>query len=153
MRQDDLDLLRAFSARQVRYLLVGAHAVSYYSEPRTTGGLDLFIEPTAENARRVRAALHDFDAPLEELSEEDLSTPGVVFQMGVAPRRIDLINELSGVTFAECWDGHATVTLGGIAVPVIARAALLRNKAASGRRKDLEDLELLAKHAKPDGGS
>jgi predicted nucleotidyltransferase len=153
MREDDLDLLRAFSVHRVRYLLVGAHAVSFYSEPRTTGDLDLFIEPTAENARRVHAALHDFGAPLDDLSEQDLATPGVVYQMGVAPRRIDLINELSGVTFAECWEGHATVTLGGVAVPVISRAALLRNKAASGRSKDREDLDLLAKHAKQDGSS
>ena len=148
MKPDDLDLLRAFSAHSVRFLLVGAHAVSFYSEPRTTGDLDLFIEPTQENARRTYEALREFGAPLDDLTAADLETPGTVFQMGVAPTRIDLVNELTGVTFADAWMDHGLVQLGDATVPVIGLMALLRNKRATGRPKDREDLELLARHGK-----
>lgn len=141
--RDARDLLRAFSDRSVRYLVVGAHALGYWAQPRATGDFDLFVEPTAENARRVLAALGDFGAPLFDLTLEDLSRPGVVFQMGVPPYRIDLNTELTGVTFAEAWAEHARVEIEGLSIPIIGREAMVRNKRATGRPKDLLDLELL----------
>lgn len=141
--RDARDLLRAFSAHSVRYLVVGAHALGFWGQPRATGDFDLFVEPTPENARRVLAALEQFGAPLFDLTLDDLSRPGVVFQMGVPPYRIDLATELTGITFDEAWTDHATLELEGLAIPVIGRAALIRNKRAVGRPKDLLDLELL----------
>jgi hypothetical protein len=141
--KDARDLLRAFSDLDVRYLVVGAHALGYWGQPRATGDFDLFVEPTPANARRVLASLDEFGAPLFDLTLGDLSRPGVVFQMGVPPYRIDLTTQLTGVTFAEAWEGHATVEIEGLAIPIIGRDALIRNKRATGRPKDLLDLELL----------
>jgi hypothetical protein len=81
--------LRAFSDAEVRCLIVGAYAVAAHAGPRATGDLDLWIEPTRENARRAMTALGAFGAPLHDLTESDLTTPGIMFQIGVAPRRID----------------------------------------------------------------
>lgn len=140
---DALDLLRAFCARDVRFLVVGAHALGYWAQPRATGDFDLFVEPTSENAARVFAALEDFGVPLFDLTEEDLRTPGVVFQMGVPPYRIDLATELTGISFEEAWSEHAVVSHAGLELPLIGRAAMIRNKRATGRPKDLLDLQLL----------
>jgi hypothetical protein len=90
LNRDFSDLLSAFNARKVRFLLVGAYALSYYGRPRTTGDLDLWIDASAANARRVYDALADFGAPLEGLSPSDFGAPGTMFQIGVAPRRIDV---------------------------------------------------------------
>lgn len=136
-------LLRAFSVHEVRYLIVGAHALGYWAQPRTTGDLDLFVEPTPANAARVHAALLDFGAPLDELSTADLSTPGVVFQMGLPPWRIDLNTELTGISFAEAWEEHAVVAQDDLTLPLIGRAAMIRNMRATGRPKDRLDLLLL----------
>ncbi|MEO8505743.1 MAG: hypothetical protein ABI609_17745 [Acidobacteriota bacterium] len=146
MNRDALDLLRTFCALDVRFLLVGAHAVSFYAEPRATGDLDLFVDPAAGNAARVHAALAEFGAPLDDLTVEDLCAPGVVFQMGVAPYRIDVLNQLSGVDFEEAARGAQPLQLGDVAVLVISRSALIKNKQAAGRLRDLLDLELLEKH-------
>jgi len=135
--------LREFSARDVRYLVVGAHALGYWGLPRATGDFDLLIEPTDDNARRVFAALQAFGAPLFDLTVADLATPGVVFQIGVPPYRIDLITRVSGVTFDEAWSERAVAELPGLSLPIIGRQALIRNKRASGRPKDLVDLQML----------
>lgn len=141
--RDARELLRAFSGHRVRYLVVGAHALGYWGQPRATGDFDLFVDPTPDNARRVLAALEEFGAPLFDLTLDDLSHPGVVFQMGMPPYRIDLATELTGITFEEAWAGHATVPLEGVAIPIIGREAMIRNKRATGRPKDILDLELL----------
>lgn len=141
--KDARDLLHALCAHDVRFLVVGAHALGYWAQPRATGDFDLFVEPSPENARRTFAALEQFGAPLFDLTVEDLSRPGVVFQMGVPPYRIDLATELTGITFEEGWREHGEVVLEGLHVPVIGREAMIRNKRAVGRPKDLLDLELL----------
>lgn len=140
---DVLELLRAFAGREVRYLVVGAHALGYWAQPRATGDLDLFVEPVPDNARRILAALADYGAPLAGLTAADLATPGVVFQMGEPPWRIDLNTELTGITFADAWREHATVAVEGVEIPIIGRAAMIANKRAVGRPKDRFDLELL----------
>lgn len=143
LAKDALDLLRAFNDHDVKFLLVGAHALGVYGPPRATGDLDLWIEPTEGNSERVLAALRVFGAPLFGLTVADLARPGVVFQMGVPPFRIDLATELTGLQFEDGWSNHTVVHLAGIDVPVISRAALVRNKRATGRPKDLLDLQLL----------
>ena len=141
--RDARDLLRAFCAREVRFLVVGAHALGFHGAPRATGDFDLLVEPSEENARRVMAALGDFGAPLFDLSVDDLARPGTVFQMGVPPYRIDLNTAITGVPFAEAWEDRVTANLEGLAVAFLSRAALVRNKRATGRPRDLLDLELL----------
>jgi hypothetical protein len=146
VNQDFRDLLRALSDAEARFLVVGAYAVSFHSEPRATAGLGIWIESTPDNARRVHAALAAFGAPLADLSPANLATPEVVFQMGVAPRRIDILTSITGVTFAEAWPDRSEAAYGDARFPVIGLEALIRNKRALGRPKDLLDLELLQRH-------
>ena len=136
-------LLRALSEADARYLIVGAYAVTFHSRPRATGDLDIWVEATPGNAARVMRALEAFGAPLQELSAADLVTPGIVYQIGVPPRRIDILTSLTGLTFDEAWRGHVTGPFGDFECPFIGRAELARNKRALGRPRDLADLEML----------
>src|SRR5438128_4264223 len=103
MNQDFIDLLRTFADAEVRFLVVGAYALALHGRPRATGDLDVWVEATPDNARRVLRALAEFGAPLNDVSEADLATPGVVYQIGVQPGRIDILTDLTGITFAEAW--------------------------------------------------
>jgi len=143
MNQDFVDLLRAFIAHDVRFLIVGAYALAVHGRPRATGDLDVWVDPTAENAPRVLAALGEFGAPLTSVSVTDFSQPGVVFQMGLPPRRIDVLTELSGLTFAEAWPGRLRAPFDALDVDYLGKDAFIRNKKASGRTKDLADIEEL----------
>ena len=139
MNPDFLDILSAFSEERVEFLVVGAYALAVHGLPRATGDIDLWVRPTRDNARRVRAALARFGAPIGNLSEQDLVTRGTVFQIGVAPRRIDVLTLIDGVEFDEAWAAQTMTRVGGIDIPVIGRAELIRNKKATGRAKDLAD--------------
>ena len=141
MNPDFVDLLRAFTAAEVRFLIVGAYALALHGRPRATGDLDIWVDATPENARRVMAALAKFGAPLAEVSEDDFATPGVVYQIGVPPGRIDILTELTGLTFAEAWPDRIRRAFGEVQVDYIGRAAFIRNKRAMGRAKDLGDIE------------
>jgi hypothetical protein len=141
MNQDFVDLLRAFGAADVRYLIVGAYALARHGRPRATADLDVWVEATPQNAPRIMRALSAFGAPLQEIREDDFTHPGVVFQIGVPPGRIDIVTELTGVTFAEAWPEREPGRFGDLTVDYIGRAAFVRNKRATGRAKDLGDLE------------
>jgi hypothetical protein len=143
---DYLDLLRALNDAEARFLVVGAYAVAFHSEPRATGDLDLWVDPSSENAARVHRALMAFGAPLTDLTVADLATPDVVFQMGLAPRRIDILTSITGVAFEDAWRDRASASYGGVPFHVLGRAELIQNKRAVGRPKDLLDLELLGRH-------
>ena len=141
MNPDFVDLLRAFVAADVRFLIVGAYALALHGRPRATGDLDVWIEATPENAARVMHALAAFGAPLGDISIEDFSREGVTYQIGVTPGRIDILSELTGLTFAEAWPDRMRRAFGEIEVDFIGRAAFIRNKRATGRAKDLGDIE------------
>jgi hypothetical protein len=143
MNQDFLDLLRALFAHEVRFLIVGAYAMAVHGRPRATGDLDIWVEPTQENAERAYAALSEFGAPLGDLSTRDLATPGVVFQMGLPPRRIDIITRASGLTFEEAWPRRTSGRFGPLDCPVVGLGDQITNKRATGRPKDLVDAEEL----------
>ncbi len=143
MNQDFRDLLRALSAADARFLVVGAYAVSFHAEPRTTGDLDIWVEATPENAVRVHTALESFGAPLAELTVDDLATPGIVFQMGLPPRRIDILTSITGVDFADAWPARVAARYGDVDFSIIGRDALIANKRALARPKDLLDVDLL----------
>jgi hypothetical protein len=140
---DFRDLFAALNACEARYLLVGGHAVAFHARPRYTKDLDVWIERTPENAARVMNALEAFGAPLHELRREDLATPGVVFQIGVPPNRIDILTEIDGVTFGEAWPTRVETTYGEQRIWVIGREHLVCNKLTSGRPQDLLDVEAL----------
>lgn len=143
MNPDFVALLRELSAAEARFLVVGGYAVSFHSRPRATGDIDVWVEPTTANATRVFQALRAFGAPLQDLVEADLAQPDVVYQIGVPPRRIDLLTSLTGLSFDEAWVDRTPGLLGGLEVSFIGREALIRNKRALGRARDLADLESL----------
>lgn len=146
MTDDWADALAALLAANARFLVVGAHALAVHGVPRATQDLDVWIEPSAENAARVWRALAQFGAPLTELgiSAEDFSTPGNVIQIGLPPRRLDVLTTISGVErFSDAWTKRVEHRVGPHQIPIIGREALIANKRASGRLKDLADIEAL----------
>jgi hypothetical protein len=143
MNPDFVDLLRAFSAAEVKFLIVGAYALAHHGRPRATGDLDVWVDATPANAPRVIHALAAFGAPMTDVAESDFAAPGVVFQIGVPPGRIDILTELTGITFDEAWPGREAGAFGELTVDFIGREAFLRNKRATGRAKDLGDIERL----------
>lgn len=143
--QDFDDLVTELGEAGCDFLIVGAHALAVHGYVRATGDLDILVRPSAENAGRVMAALGRFGAPLAAhgVQQSDFEKPGMVYQIGLPPNRIDLLTEISGVTFDEALVGAVTAALGANTVRFIGISAQLKNKKASGRAKDLADAEVL----------
>ena len=141
MNQDFVDLLRAFVDADVRFLVVGAYALAIHGRPRGTGDLDVWVEATPENAARIVRALAAFGAPLAGISEQDFSHPGVTYQMGVPPGRIDVLTELTDLTFTAAWPGRVRHQFGEVDVDYIGRESFIHNKRATARPKDLADID------------
>ena len=144
VNRDFSDLLSALRDAGARFLVVGAHAVAYYTEPRYTKDFNLWIEASVENAERVWAALVQFGAPLRGMQPADFAKPDLVYQMGVEPNRVDVLMGIDGVTFSTAWRNRVRTTYGGIPVFVLGYNDLLRAKRAAGRPQDLLDLQRLA---------
>ena len=140
---DFKDMLRALSDAKIDFLLVGAYAVAAHGHPRATGDLDLWVRPDSDTAPKVHRVLAEFGAPLHNLTIKDLATPGIVFQIGVEPSRIDILTAISGVEFDDAWTNRLSVEMDGIQLNVIGRADLIVNKRACGRPKDIADAETL----------
>ncbi len=149
VNNDFRDLLAALLESAVRFMVVGAHAMAVHGVPRATGDLDVWIAGDPDNVACAWSALARFGAPLASLGmiPEDLRRPDQVLQLGLPPRRIDLLTSISGVSFDEAWPARCIHDVSGLAVPFLGRAALVRNKRASGRPKDLADLEALGEQA------
>ena len=143
MNDDFVDLLRALAEAEARFLVVGAYALAIHGHPRATGDLDVWVEPTPENADRVVRALQRFGAPLTDVTAADFARPRLVYQIGLPPRRIDVLTELTGLTFAEAWAERVRRSIAGLEVDVIGRSAYIRNKKATGRPQDLADVARL----------
>lgn len=145
MNEDFLDLLSALIEQGARFMVVGAHAMAVHGVPRATGDLDVWVDPSGDNPGRVLAALTNFGAPVDSLglSAADFAQSGRVVQIGQPPRRLDLLNALSGLEFEDAWPDRVTHRIGTLDVPFIGRQHLIRNKRATGRAKDLADLEAL----------
>jgi hypothetical protein len=143
VNRDFVEILEELSAAGAEFLVVGAHALAAYDRPRATGDLDIWVHATSENAQRVWSALMRFGAPLHDLTIDDLSTPCITFQMGLEPQRIDILTEISGVTFEDAWPNRLFVEKDGLRYSVIGKEDLIRNKRATGRSKDLVDVENL----------
>lgn len=144
MNPDFEDLLRDLSAARAEYLVIGGYAVSFHTEPRYTKDLDVWVRPTLANARRVMKGLRKFGVPLANLRLKDLTTPGIIFQIGVEPNRIDVLTEVDGVDFETAWGRRVEGPFGKLTVPWIAAVDLAANKRSVGRPQDLLDLKKLA---------
>lgn len=150
LNSDFLDLLEAFSEAHVEFLVVGAHALAVHGIPRATGDLDVWVRPSAENAERVMAALAVFGAPIAQhgVTVTDFARAGTVYQLGLPPRRIDVLTQISGVEFDEAWASRVNVSLRGHTISFLGRDALLKNKRAAARPKDLVDAESLERQGR-----
>lgn len=147
LNDDFRDIVVAFADNDVDFVVIGAYALAFHGAPRASGDIDLFVRPSTENATRIMKALKDFGAPLlsHGIAEADFAQPGSVYQIGLPPRRIDVLTEISGVTFEEAWASRVPVEVEARKVHIIGRDAFIKNKAASGRPKDLADLARLKK--------
>ncbi len=145
LNEDFRDLLKSFAAAEARFLVVGAYALAVHGIPRATGDIDLWVDATPDNAKRVFAALRAFGAPMLDVTEADFATPDIVYQIGLPPRRVDILTKISGVTFAEAWPRRIESRFGETTFGVLGRDDLLVNKRAAGRPKDVIDAALLEK--------
>lgn len=143
LNKDYKDMLQCLLEEKVRFLLVGAYALAVHGFPRATKDIDFFVWATPENAANLVGALARFGAPLDGISESDFSTPGIVFQIGNSPRRIDILTNISGIEFEQAYANRKNVFLEGLEIPVISLSDLIANKRATGRTQDLADVEKL----------
>ncbi|HJY31170.1 MAG TPA: DUF6036 family nucleotidyltransferase [Pyrinomonadaceae bacterium] len=143
MNLDFKELLLAFNAQNVEYLIVGAHALAAHGHVRATKDLDLWVRPDILNARKVIQALSDFGAPLSDLTADDLSRKKTIFQIGLPPVRIDIITNIDGVEFEEAWPDRLEMSFGDVPAFVISRHHLITNKKTSARLQDLADVQQL----------
>ncbi len=150
MNPDFKDLLAAFSGHSVEYLVVGAHALAVHGHVRATKDLDIWVRPKRENAKNTLAALVEYGAPLHDLSIDDLSSVGLMFQIGLPPVRIDIMTTIDGVEFEPAWMNRVMVNVDEVAVPVLSRSDIILNKRAAGRLQDLADVERLEQMSQED---
>lgn len=140
---DFRDLFRCLNDEGARFLIVGAYAVMFHTEPRYTKDLDIWVEATPENARRVWNALARFGAPMEGVTEQDLCSPELVYQVGVEPNRFDVLMGIRGLEFGDAWEHRVETTYSGEPVSILGLDDTIRAKAAAGRPQDLLDLSRL----------
>ena len=144
VNSDFSDLLRIFNDNSVRYLVIGGYALVQYAEPRFTKDLDLWVSTDKANAKAVYWALHEFGAPLADLTEEDFGEDGYFYQMGMPPVRIDILMGIPGVEFEGAWSRRKVIEFDNLPVSFISKHDLLLAKLAAGRPQDLIDADLLS---------
>lgn len=143
MNSDFKDALRCLLDEQVRFLVVGGYAVIHYTQPRFTKDLEIWLEPSASNARAVARASRRFGLPLIEITEHDLAQPGTQFMAGIPPNAIDFITTCSALEFTGCWERRELVVIDKLELPYLSRNDLVASKQQLGRDQDRVDLGLL----------
>jgi len=150
LNEDYRDMLQALVDEKVSFLLVGAYALAAYGYPRATMDIDIWVMPSPANADAVLRAIRRFGAPVHNLTKADLERDGTIFQIGVAPRRIDIITAVSGLRFDQAFADSLSIEIEGMNVHIPSVGDLIRNKRASGRTKDLADAEALEALSDPE---
>lgn len=141
--QDFKEFLKLLTDHAVDYLLIGGYAVGYYGYPRTTADMDIWVSPDAANAAKLVGVFNEFGMISDEVTPALFRRPGNIVRMGVPPMRIEIMNAIDGVEFHECAERATTATIDGVTVRLISIDDLRANKLASGRYKDLDDMEHL----------
>jgi len=145
MNSDFKDLLADLCRNEVRFLVVGGYAVMFHTEPRFTKDLDLWIEPTRDNAERFRSALLEFGAWMNHMQVADFCQEQVMFQIGLPPSRIDFLTSVPGLEFGPSWHRRDEATIGSLSVPMLGLPDIMTAKETAGRDQDLLDLAKLKK--------
>ena len=143
LNKDYKEMLQLLLEEQVDFILVGAYALGAHGYPRATGDIDIWVKSDEVNSKKIYKVLERFGAPLDQLNENDFACEGIIFQIGVAPRRIDIITQIDGVTFDEADEDKIIVEAEELKVPVISLDKLIKNKMSTGREKDKLDAKLL----------
>lgn len=144
MLPDDFkEFLKLLHDHGVEYLLIGGYAVGYHGYPRTTADIDIWVAISTENAEKLVAVFNEFGMRTAKINTALFTNPGNIVRMGLAPVRIEVLNDIDGVNFPACFSHRLPVEIDGVEVNLISLADLRANKLASGRHKDLDDLEHL----------
>lgn len=141
--RDFQDFLRLLNANGIRYVVIGGYAVAYHGFVRYTGDLDVFVELSVQNATRLVNALREFGFDLPKLKPSLFLQKGKIIRMGYEPMRLEILNEIDGVKFEECFRNRRIARIRSLRINFIDLTRLLKNKRASGRHKDLADVEAL----------
>ena len=143
VEKDYEELLELFNKNKVKYCIIGAYALAFYARPRYTKDIDILVENSIENARRILKALQEFGFGSLQLSEQDFTESGQIIQLGYEPVRIDLITSIRGIDFQQIWKNRATGKFGQQQVFFIGMDDLIASKQISNRSQDRVDLEML----------
>ena len=150
LNKDYRDILQLLNEEKAEYLLIGAYALAAHGYPRATMDIDIWIKPSIENTKAVITALERFGAPLNDLTEKDLQEGNLIFQIGVAPQRIDIITDASGIDFEIAKRNAVHTVIDDVSVSILSIEDLIKNKESTGRPKDKLDVEMLRDLMKPD---
>jgi hypothetical protein len=148
LNKDYKEMLQNLLDEKADFIVVGAYALAAHGYPRATGDLDIWIKPDEENSKKVYKALATFGAPISQIREDEFSQLGIIFQIGVIPRRIDIITTIDGVKYEEADADKILVEIEDLKIPVLSIDKLIKNKISTGREKDLLDVKLLKKRRK-----
>jgi len=143
LNEDYREMLQILLRNEVKFLVVGAYAMAAYGYPRATGDFDIWVDTTLENSQRIYKSVSDFGAPLSEITERTFTGKGIVFQIGVPPRRIDIITHIDGVEFHNAYQDKEEVEMENMKIPFLSKSNLIKNKKATGREKDKIDIKYL----------
>jgi hypothetical protein len=143
LSRDLRELLKCFLTHEVRFLVIGGHAVSFHGYPRFTKDLDIWIERSDANASKIVSALKDFGLDFDGLCNEMFTDESRMTQMGREPNRVDILHTIKGAEFGECFTRSSIAMIDGSPIPIISKMDLIKNKIATGRSQDLADAEQL----------
>jgi len=146
LNEDYKEILQILLNNKAKFLVVGAYAMGAYGYPRATGDFDIWVEASSENSKKIYKSLSEFGTPLSDVTEKTFTGKGIIFQIGVAPRRIDIITHIDGVTFEEAYKTKEFIEIENLRVPFISKENLIKNKESTGREKDRLDADYLKKN-------
>jgi hypothetical protein len=148
LNEDYKEMLQILLEEQVDFMIVGAYALGAHGFPRATGDMDIWVKPNEKNSGKLHKALARFGVPIEQIEVDDFSVEGIIFQIGVIPRRIDIITKIDGVAYGEADEDKITIEIEGFKIPIISLENLIKNKMSTGRKKDEVDVINLRKKLK-----
>jgi uncharacterized nucleotidyltransferase DUF6036 len=143
LQQDLREFIELLNSNKVEYLVVGAHALAFHGHPRYTGDIDILVNTSEKNARKIEGVILQFGFGEAALTAESFTGENQVVQLGIAPNRIDILTSLTGVRFQDAWNGRIAAEIDGLSLSMLSKEDLIRNKKALGRPKDVADLEYL----------
>lgn len=148
LNEDYKEILQILLNNKAKFLIVGAYAMGAHGYPRATGDFDIWVETSPENSKKIYKSLSEFGAPVSDITENTFTENKIIFQIGVTPRRIDIITHIDGVIFEEAYETKESIEIEGLQVPFLSKENLIKNKQSTDREKDKLDADYLKKDRK-----